>query len=274
MELLYCYTFVMKTLHILIVVTVIFLGASLYFFLANKVEAPSDGPNTSDGVVVSAVSHASFVLEFAGLTIFNDPVGDFETYVTYGVPDLILLSDIHGDHLDIQTLINVAGEETVLVAPQAVLDKLPLELHDKTVVMANEDFHQVGEMTIEAIPMYNLPPANDTYHVKGRGNGYVLEYGETRVYIAGDTADIPEMRSLENIDIAFIPMNLPYTMDVDTAAEAVLAFAPKVVYPYHYRGTEGLSDIAEFTRMVAVKNSAIEVRNLDWYPAEVDVTEE
>lgn len=263
----------MKTLHILIIITVIFFAVSLYFFIADKVEAPSDGPNTTDGVVVNPVSHASFVLEFAGLTIFNDPVGSFETYVTYGVPDLILLSDIHGDHLDIQTLVNIAGENTVLVAPQAVFDELPLELHERTVVMANEDFHQVGEMSVEAIPMYNLPPSDTAYHVKGRGNGYVLEYGETRIYIAGDTADIPEMRSLEDIDIAFIPMNLPYTMDVDTASEAVLAFSPKIVYPYHYRGTEGFSDIAEFTRMVAVKNSAIEVRNLDWYPVPVDVAE-
>ena len=109
--------------------------------------------------------------------------------------------------------------------------------------------------------------------MKGRGNGYVLEWNGTKIYIAGDTADIPEMRELENINIAFVPMNLPYTMDVDVAADAVLDFAPKIVYPYHYRGTEGLSDINEFKRLVSVGNPNIEVRTPDWYSNKVEVEE-
>ena len=103
-------------------------------------------------------------------------------------------------------------------------------------------------------------------HTKGRGNGYVLTMGEKNIYISGDTQGIPEMRSLKNIDIAFICMNLPYTMDVQEAADAVLDFEPKIVYPYHYRGKEGFSDIQEFKKMVEAKDKNIEVRLRNWYP--------
>src|SRR5699024_3116838 len=116
--------------------------------------------------------------------------------------------------------------------------------------------------TIHAIPMYNLPQSPDAYHPKGRGNGYVLTIGGKRIYIAGDTEDTPEMRSLKNIDVAFIPMNLPYTMSVEQAAEGVLAFKPKIVYPYHYKG----SNIKKFKRLVNEKDADIEVRLRDWYP--------
>jgi L-ascorbate metabolism protein UlaG (beta-lactamase superfamily) len=119
---------------------------------------------------------------------------------------------------------------------------------------------------IEALPMYNLPLEGENYrHVKGVGNGYVLESEGTRIYIAGDTEDTPEMRALKNIDVAFIPMNLPYTMDVATAAAGVLAFNPDIVYPYHYRGADGLADVSEFERLVVQSNPNIQVRLLDWY---------
>ena len=115
--------------------------------------------------------------------------------------------------------------------------------------------------------MYNLPTAaNKDFHTKGRGNGYVIERSGKRVYIAGDTAGIPEMRALKNIDIALVPMNLPYTMDVAEAAEAVLAFKPKQVFPYHYRGPDGLADISKFKELVNASNPKIEVVLLNWYP--------
>ena len=120
---------------------------------------------------------------------------------------------------------------------------------------------------ISAIPMYNLTEEDSSFHVKGRGNGYVLEYEDTRVYLAGDTEDIAEMRSLKNIDIAFLPMNLPFTMTVEDAADAVLEFQPKQVYPYHYRARDGLSDVGKFKQLVNVGSSNVEVVQLDWYSA-------
>ena len=113
--------------------------------------------------------------------------------------------------------------------------------------------------------MYNLPESPSSMHTKGRGNGYLIEAGNKRIYISGDTEDIPEMRNLKNIDVAFVCMNLPYTMDIKQAAGAVLAFKPKIVYPYHYRGKDGLSDVQEFKRMVISANKMIDVRLLKWY---------
>lgn len=115
--------------------------------------------------------------------------------------------------------------------------------------------------------MYNLPVTADSRHPQGRGNGYVLSFGNKNIYLSGDTSGIPEMRTLKNIDVAFVCMNLPYTMDVDEAAEAVLDFKPKVVYPYHYRGQNGLSDVTRFKQLVNGKDKKIEVRLRDWYAA-------
>jgi L-ascorbate metabolism protein UlaG (beta-lactamase superfamily) len=114
--------------------------------------------------------------------------------------------------------------------------------------------------------MYNLPETEDSRHPKGRGNGYVINLGGKSVYFSGDTEDIPEMRSLKNIDIAFVCMNLPFTMDVEQAAHAVLAFKPKIVYPYHYRGQNGLSDVEIFKKAVNAGNNKIDVRLRNWYP--------
>ena len=118
---------------------------------------------------------------------------------------------------------------------------------------------------MEAIPLFNLPESAKTFHAKGRGNGYVIEQGGARVYISGDTSGIPEMRALQGIDVAFVVMNLPYTMDVEEAADAVLAFAPKKVYPYHYRTPEGFSDVARFKELVNAGGKDIEVVQLKWY---------
>jgi len=115
------------------------------------------------------------------------------------------------------------------------------------------------------LPMYNLTADRQQFHPKGRGNGYVLTLGAKRIYISGDTEDIPEMRQLENIDVAFVCMNLPYTMDVEAAADAVLDFKPKIVYPYHYRGKGGMSDLEEFRSIVGAGDGDIEVRLLKWY---------
>jgi L-ascorbate metabolism protein UlaG (beta-lactamase superfamily) len=114
--------------------------------------------------------------------------------------------------------------------------------------------------------MYNIPESDKTFHTKGRGNGYVITADGKGVYIAGDTSATPEMKALQNIDVAFIPMNLPYTMNVEEAADATVAFKPKVVHPYHYRGQDGFSDINKYKELVNAKDPSINVELLNFYP--------
>nr|WP_317048160.1 MBL fold metallo-hydrolase [Cellulophaga lytica] len=153
-----------------------------------------------------------------------------------------------------------------MIAPQAVADKLSDNLKTKLTILNNDASVDFANIKITAIPMYNLREEAIKFHSKGRGNGYLLEKGGERVYFSGDTEDIPEMRALQNIDKAFICMNLPYTMTVKSAASAVLEFKPKQVYPYHYRGKPDVSDIAKFKQLVNDGNKDIEVIQLDWYP--------
>lgn len=246
-----------------------------FVLLRNDVEAPEAVEVIPESVqfTVTPISHASFVASLDEQLIFNDPVGDSSQYTTFGEPAIVLVSDVHGDHLNVETLQAVVGEVATLVIPQAVVDELPAGLAARATVLANNEEIVVSDIKITAIPMYNLPEGEDTFHTKGRGNGYLLEKNGTRVYIAGDTADIPEMRALTDIDYAFVPMNLPYTMTVEAAASAVSEFQPNVVYPYHYRGTEGLSDVVAFKQMVETMADQVEVRLLDWYPESQIVAE-
>ena len=220
----------------------------------------------ASSLTVTPVSHASFVLSDGRVTVYNDPVGGADAYAGFAAPDLVLLSDIHGDHLDSATLVGVVAPTTTLVAPEAVAVQLPPKLRAQTRVLANGASATVAGIPVEAVPMYNLREEALQFHPKGRGNGYVIALGGERLYIAGDTEDIPEMRALEGIDRAFVPMNLPYTMPVDAAASAVADFSPRVVYPYHYRGKGGLSDTAQFRALLAESNPAVQVVGLDWYP--------
>lgn len=222
----------------------------------------------ADGLLIYPIEHASLILDWNGSTIYIDPVGGKEWYSEYNSPSLILITDIHGDHLNIPTLESVITENTRIIAPQAVFDQLPEVLQKKTRVLKNGEAIADSEIMIEAIPMYNLRKEALQFHPKGRGNGYVLDNNKKRLYISGDTEDISEMRELKDIDMAFICMNLPYTMTVDKAAEAVLDFKPKSVYPYHYRGTDGLSDVEKFKSLIESKDSNIKVVQLDWYPQE------
>ncbi|HBA45510.1 MBL fold metallo-hydrolase [Candidatus Nomurabacteria bacterium RIFCSPLOWO2_02_40_28] len=224
-------------------------------------------------VSIEPISHASMVLKWGGAIIYTDPVGGAGAFAGQPEPDLILLTDIHGDHLDIETLEALAKEKTVIISPMAVAEQLPSSVAGTLLVMKNGERTNkktsqkinLSGFSIEAVPMYNLPGPSLKFHTKGRGNGYVIEKDGMRVYISGDTAGIPEMRALQDIDIAFIAMNLPYTMDVEEAAEAVLDFKPQKVYPYHYRTPEGYSDVAKFKEIVNNKNPAIEVVQLNWY---------
>lgn len=221
------------------------------------------------GVNIHPIFHGTLVLEYENVVIYVDPVGGAGTFDGQKPPTLILITDIHGDHLDIETLEAISTGSSKIIAPVAVADKLPTALRSKTSVLSNflSKNYTIGtaKLGIEAIPMYNLREEALKFHPKNRGNGYVLTLGKERIYISGDTEDIPEMRQLKNIDIAFVCMNLPYTMTVESAASAVLDFKPKKVYPYHYRGTNGFSDVKKFKSIINEKNSTIEVIQDDWY---------
>lgn len=210
----------------------------------------------NEDVEIIPIQHASMILKWQDQVIHVDPwsQGNYE-----GQPqaDLILLTDVHGDHLDLKQIAEVSKPDTVVISPLSVQESVT-----QAGILQNGDSTTVYGIGIEAIPMYNLkrgPSEGRLYHERGRGNGYLLKLGTSRVYISGDTACTPEMKALTDVDIAFISMNLPYTMTPEEAAECVNAFKPRIVYPYHYRG----SDLEKFRSSVTAPG--VEVVLLDWY---------
>lgn len=232
----------------------------------NVVAQPThDQLDSANGPIhIRPVQHGTLVLEWDGKSIYVDPVGGVDAFEELSPPDLILITDIHGDHMDTATVIALRQAKTAVVAPAAVASEFPAAQRDRVRVLANGETLAWEGAAIEAMPMYNLTKERLRFHTKGRGNGYVLTLGGKRIYISGDTEDIPEMRALEGIDAAFVCMNLPYTMTVEQAANAVLEFKPEIVYPYHYRGRGGMSDVEKFRSLVS-KNPKVEVRLLKWY---------
>jgi L-ascorbate metabolism protein UlaG (beta-lactamase superfamily) len=217
---------------------------------------------TNSGKIgIYPILHGSLVITYKDLTLFIDPYGGPERYLNFKDPDIILITDIHGDHLHPNTLAGLTTDKTIFITPQSVFDKLGDQDKLKSAVLQNgQAIHRKG-IFIQATPMYNLPETEESRHPKGRGNGYLLSIDNKQIYISGDTEDIVEMRMLKNIDVAFVCMNLPYTMDIYQAANAVLEFEPAIVYPYHYRG----SDVTTFKDLIHQENKSIEVRLRDWY---------
>jgi L-ascorbate metabolism protein UlaG (beta-lactamase superfamily) len=250
--------------------TVSFRGLSLLCILsllalaagaADKAPSP-DSVATQDGALkIYPINHATLALQWKDKTIDVDPVGGSKAFQGLPRPDLILITHIHGDHFSKETLAELAGAGTKLVGPQAVVEQLPSDLRSRATALGNGQAQEFLGIRVEAVPAYNLTAERQKFHPKGRDNGYVLTLGGKRVYLSGDTEAIPEMLALKNIDVAFLCMNLPYTMDVERAARAVRAFKPRVVYPYHYRG----ADLARFKELVGA-DAEIEVRLRDWYP--------
>lgn len=207
------------------------------------------------------VHHASFVISSDRQIIFIDPTGSVDQYVNFRKPDIILITHEHPDHFDKDLIEKLKSESTMIIAPAIITSVLK---YGHTI--KNGETYTDKKIKIEALPMYNTTPERLKYHKRGIGNGYVLTLNTRRIYISGDTEDIPEMLQLKNIDDAFVCMNLPYTMSADQAAKAVLSFRPANVYPYHYctQGVKLQETINTFKNIVAADKN-IHVQMLKWY---------
>ena len=238
---------------------------------AQEKKLSGDQIATDKGVlVIHPIHHATFVMQWNGKTVYIDPVGGVKPFADLPKPDLVLVTHIHADHFDAATIeaLVPAGGQPFIIAPPTVAEKIPESLRGKTKVriLTNGERTEAEGIVIKAVPAYNKTPEKEKFHPKGRDNGYVLTMGGKKVYIAGDTQDTAEMRALKGIDVAFLPMNLPYTMTVAKAADAIREFKPKIVYPYHYRsGDKTKADLEELKRLVG-KDSGVEIRSRDWYP--------
>jgi L-ascorbate metabolism protein UlaG (beta-lactamase superfamily) len=191
---------------------------------------------TAGPVQVTFIGHGTLMMTWNGKTIHVDPYGKLADYSLLPRADLVLITHHHADHLDMKALEKVCANKTLIL-----LTKLCVEQVGRGIVMKNGDTRTVLGIKIEAVPAYNLVhkrPDGIPFHPKGEGNGYVLTFGKTRLYVAGDTENTPEMKALRHIDVAFLPMNLPYTMTPEQVADAAKAFRPKVLYPYHYGETD------------------------------------
>lgn len=234
-------------------------------FIATAEAQLSSEPDTFNAgeneLTIHPVVHGSVVFTYDGKTVFADPYGGAALYDQYGAPDIILISHTHGDHYNPETLSGLDTENTTFIVPQTVANAMDGAYSEQLKVLANGESVEVMEIPVSAIAMYNLPGDESARHVKGDGNGYVIEFGNRSVYVSGDSEDTPEMRSLEDIEIAFVCMNLPYTMDIERAASAVTEFRPDIIYPYHHRG----QDIEAFKDLVDAAEAGVEVRLKNWY---------
>jgi len=216
-------------------------------------------------ITIHPVEHASFVMETPAGTIYVDPVGDASLYEGMAAPDLILVTHRHGDHYNADLLASLA--EVPILTNADVNGMMPEELKARTETIAPGGSTTMAGIEIAAIPAYNITEGRLDFHPKERGDlGFVLTIDGSRIYISGDTEGTPEMRALENIDLAFVCMNLPFTMTAEQAADAVAEFAPAMVVPYHYRGRDdGTQDPEEFAQMLGEAGGSTEVKLHDWY---------
>lgn len=179
---------------------------------------------------ITLIGHSALMFMYGGKVIYSDPISSAADFSKLPKADLILITHEHGDHLDAKAIQAISAEQTVIAANPGAAKTLP-----KATIIHNGETRTLAGIKIEAVPAYNL---EKSFHPKGNGNGYILSFGDKRVYVAGDTENTPEMKSLKQIDIAFLPMNLPYTMTPEMVADAAKAFRPRILYPYHTGNTD------------------------------------
>ena len=215
---------------------------------------------TSGDVVIHPINHASFVMSWNGLMIYNDPVGGTTPYAGLARADLICVSHNHSDHFDITTLNAVRGSNGVIIVPPGIYNSSAFApLRTNAVALSYGDSTNVAGINIEAVPAYN------SYHPYGTNNAYVITLGGKRIFTSGDCADGMEIRAVTNIDVAFLCMNVPYTTDARGATNIIRAMRPRVVYPYHYRDQSGTVTNASVFKQWLGADLGIEVRLRKWY---------
>lgn len=219
-----------------------------------EMEFQKDTIETDSGnLEISFVGHGTLMFSFDGKVIHVDPWSQLTDYSKMPKADIILITHDHLDHLDPEAVEAIRTDKSVVVLTEKCEGRIA-----GGIVMKNGDVETVAGLKIEAVPAYNIVnmrSEGNPFHPKGEGNGYVIAFGDKKVYVAGDTENTPEMKGLKNIDIAFLPMNLPYTMTPEMVADAAKAFRPGILYPYHYSGTE-TSEIVDLLK----DEAGIEVR--------------
>lgn len=245
----------------------LFTALCAFWFSCAAAQRPKPDMIQSDSglITLQPIFHGSLVIGWNHKTIYIDPHGSAANFAGLKAADLVLITDIHSDHMDTAALSALKTSGATFIVPQAVADLLPVRFRKHMKVLANGESLTEKTVGITAIAMYNSPENDVVHHPKGRGNGYVLRLGGKTIYISGDTEDSPEMSRLNDVDVAFVCMNQPYTMTVRQAATAVLSFRPHIVYPYHYRGQNGFSDLNAFKQYVLQGDPALEVRIRKWY---------
>jgi L-ascorbate metabolism protein UlaG (beta-lactamase superfamily) len=224
-------------------------------------------PAAGGAIELTPMAHAHVQIEYAGKVIHIDPSAQ-ANYATAKPADIVIITDVHGDHMDPASIDRVRKASTVYVAPPALAGKFS----GMTTLLKNGETKTVDGVSIQAVAAYNLtrgPAPGQLYHDKGRGNGYILTLGGKRIYFSGDTECVPEVKALTNIDVAFIAMNLPYTETPREAADCVKLFKPKVVYAYHYsqQGLQPADKNAQDFAAALKGTPGIEVRSANFYPA-------
>jgi len=232
------------------------IGFAFLFLAVTTVAAgfETDIIKTSGGdLKVTFIGHGTLMLEFDGKVIHVDPVAREADYAKLPKAGIVLITHEHGDHFDLDTVRLLCIENTAVV----LTERCARQVHGG-IVMANGDVKTIAGFKIEAVPAYNMVhmgSPGQPFHPKGVGNGYVITFGDKRLYVAGDTENVPEMKALKDIDVAFLPMNFPYTMTPDMVADAVRAFRPKILYPYHYGDTDAsmLVDLLKNTKDIEIR---------------------
>lgn len=237
---------------------VITLGIFMFVSTTNAKDTfKTDTLKTSEhNLLMTFIGHGTLMFHYDDIVIHIDPVGRYGDYSKLPKADLVLITHHHGDHLDPDLLSTLTKENTDIILTQECHSVL-----DTGIIMKNGDEKTINGIQIKAVPAYNIMHKRDNgepYHPKGMGNGYVLSFADKKVYIAGDTENIPEMKNLENIDIAFLPMNLPYTMSPDMVSDAAHMFNPGILYPYHF----GNTDVNIIVDLLKESDTEVRIRDL------------
>jgi L-ascorbate metabolism protein UlaG (beta-lactamase superfamily) len=213
-------------------------------------------PTSAGALAITFIGHGSLMMTFHGKTIHVDPYSSLADYASLPKADIVFLTHEHSDHLDKDALAKLSTDRTITVLTEICATQI-----EGGIVMRNGETQTIDGLRVEAVAAYNIlhtRPNGEAFHPKGNGNGYILNFGDTRVYVAGDTENTPEMKSLQNIAVAFLPMNLPYTMTPEMVAEAVRAFRPRILYPYHF----GKTDTSKIVDLLKGEDIEVRIRKL------------